>query len=82
MASEFEALKGLDTDWTFLSEQDLYITNNTSVSTYFELNNFDLVINRAAYTAVDKAEEEEELVFMINAGGTKKFVEACERIRA
>lgn len=82
MASEFEALKGLDTDWTFLSEQDLDITNKTSVSTYFELNNFDLVINCAAYTDVDKAEDEEELVFMVNAEGTKKVVEACERIGA
>ena len=82
LASEFEALKGFDPDWTFLSEQDLDITNNSSVNCYFESNSFDLVINCAAYTAVDKAEDEKELAFKVNAEGTKNLLEACERIGA
>ena len=71
LASELEALKGLDSNWTFLSEQDLDITNKLSVVGYFDLNSFDLVINCAAYTAVDKAEDEKELAFKVNAEGTK-----------
>lgn len=79
LASEFEALKGFDPNWTFLSEQELDITNKSSVSSFFKSNTFDLVINCAAYTAVDKAEDEEELAFMVNAEGTKNLLEVCEQ---
>lgn len=37
----------------------------------------DVVINAAAYTAVDKAEEERELAFAINAEGARNIAEAC-----
>ena len=82
LASELESLKGFDPNWTFLSEQDLDITNKLSVVGFFELNGFDLVINCAAYTAVDKAEDEKELAFKVNAEGTKNLLEACERLDA
>lgn len=82
LASEFEALKGFDPNWTFLSEQDLDITNKTSIKRYFESSSFDLVINCAAYTAVDKAEDEEELAFKVNAEGVKNLLEACEQMGA
>ena len=82
LASEFEALKGFDPNWTFLSEKDLDITIMSSVTSYFQSNTFDLVINCAAYTAVDKAEDEEELAFKVNAEGTKNLVEACEQMGA
>lgn len=82
LASEFEALKGFDPDWTFLSVQGLDITNRDFVLSYFESNSFDLVINCAAYTAVDKAEDEKELAFKVNAEGVKNLLEACERIGA
>jgi dTDP-4-dehydrorhamnose reductase len=82
LASEFEALKVFDPNWIFLSEKDLDITNKSSVSSYFQSNTFDLVINCAAYTAVDKAEDEKELAFMVNAEGTKNLAEACEQMGA
>lgn len=82
LASELESLKGFDPNWTFLSEQDLDITNKLSVVGFFELNRFDLVINCAAYTAVDEAEDEKELAFKVNAEGTKNLLEACERMDA
>lgn len=82
LASEFEALKGMDSKWTFLCEKDLDITNKTSVSSYFESNSFDLIINCAAYTSVDKAEDEVELAFKVNAEGVKNLLEACELIGA
>jgi dTDP-4-dehydrorhamnose reductase len=37
----------------------------------------DLVINAAAYTAVDKAESEKDLAFKINRDGAKVLAEAC-----
>lgn len=39
----------------------------------------DLVINSAAYTAVDKAEEESEAAFAVNAKGAQFVAEACAR---
>jgi dTDP-4-dehydrorhamnose reductase len=82
LASEFEALKGFDSNWTFLSEKDLDITRRDSVLSYFNLATCDLIINCAAYTAVDKAEDEAELAFKVNAEGTKNLVEACELMGA
>ena len=82
LATELGALKGLDQNWIFLSEQDLDIANKSSVSSYFESKTFDVVINCAAYTAVDKAEDEKELAFKVNAEGTKNLLDACERIDA
>jgi len=78
LASEFEALKGFDSNWTFLSEKDLDITRRDSVLSYFNLATCDLIINCAAFTAVDKAEDEVELAFNVNAEGVKNLLEACE----
>ena len=82
LASEFEALKGFDPNWTFLSEKDLDITNRDLVLSYFNTAACDLVINCAAYTAVDKAEDEKELAFKVNAEGVKNLLEACELMAA
>ena len=82
LASEFEDLKNLDANWVFLSAQDLDITSRDSVLSYFNLITCDLIINCAAYTAVDKAEDEAELAFKVNAEGTKNLLEACELMGA
>ena len=42
----------------------------------------DLIINAAAYTAVDQAEEEPELAFRINADAAGEIAAAAARIRA
>ena len=42
----------------------------------------DLVINAAAYTAVDKAESEPELAFAVNRDGPGALAEACREIGA
>ena len=39
----------------------------------------DYVINCAAYTAVDRAESERDLAFLINADGPRNVAEACNR---
>ena len=79
LASEFEALKGFDPDWTFLSEQDLDITNLELVLSFFNSNSFDLVINCAAYTAVDKAEDNFELAYAVNEKGVGNLADACNK---
>jgi len=42
----------------------------------------DAVIHCAAYTAVDKAEEEPEICWAVNAEGTRNLAEGCRRIGA
>jgi len=42
----------------------------------------DVVLHCAAYTAVDRAEQEEEIAFDINAGGTRNVALACREHRA
>ncbi len=82
LASEFEALKGSDVLWTFLSEADLNITDTKLVQTYFSKNPCDLVLNCAAYTQVDQAEESKDLCYAVNEDGVKNLLEACTKMNA
>lgn len=50
----------------FTDVEQLDITNASAVNQFFESNTISAIINCAAYTAVDKAEEDEELCFRIN----------------
>lgn len=53
--------------------QALDITNEEAVKSLVTANNVDCIINCAAYTAVDKAEDEEDLALLINATGPKNL---------
>jgi len=50
----------------FTDKKQLDITNLQDIKTYIIDNNIDTIINCAAYTAVDKAETEQELANKIN----------------
>ena len=72
--------KGLK--FVFTDVADLDITNSEEVNTFFESNALDYCINCAAYTEVDKAEEEAEKVYSINATAVKNLAEACQKTGA
>jgi dTDP-4-dehydrorhamnose reductase len=55
----------------------LDITNRHQVAAAFESIEPDLVINSAAYTAVDKAESERDHAFALNAVGAENLALAC-----
>lgn len=57
---------------------DLDITNLDAVRLYTKKVKPDYIINCAAYTAVDKAEEQEGLVYKINAIGPKNLAIAAQ----
>lgn len=57
---------------------ELDITDLENVKKYVSKVKPDLLINCAAYTAVDKAEDNEELVYKINAIGPKNLAIACK----
>ena len=70
-----EELKGEELICTDVAELD--ITNAEQVNEFIKKVSPEYIINCAAYTAVDKAEENEELVYKINAIGPKNLAVAA-----
>jgi len=61
---------------------ELDITDSSAARQYIRNLKPSCVIHCAAYTAVDKAEDEPELCMLINAGGTENIAQACREIDA
>lgn len=64
------------------NKKDLDISNFDLVNEFIKKNEFDIVINCAAYTKVDLCETNKELAFKVNALGPKNLAIACEKIGA
>ena len=75
MALHYPSLQILFADRTVLD-----ITDNKAVENYFLTNTPQVVINCAAYTAVDKAEAEPENAQLINVTATGYLADACRHI--
>lgn len=70
------------TIFTFTDIEELNITDSATVRAFFEQNQFDFCINAAAYTAVDKAETDQEKAQLINAEAVRLLAEQCHRQNA
>ena len=55
--------------------EELDICNKADLENFVKENNVDIVVNCAAYTAVDKAEDDVELCYKINADAVKNIGE-------
>ncbi|MFT5640892.1 MAG: dTDP-4-dehydrorhamnose reductase [Cyclobacteriaceae bacterium] len=66
----------------FTDVQDLDITDQDALASFFKDNNIELCINCAAYTAVDKAETERALCDKINIEGPANLAKACAKNNA
>ena len=79
LGSEFQDLSLTNKNFNFyFSDIDnLDITNTNQLNKYFNLNKIELIINCAAYTAVDKAEEEPNVVDLVNNIAVKNLVTIC-----
>lgn len=64
---------------TALTRAELDISNIDQIQDIMSNNSYDWVINAAAYTAVDKAEEESELAFKINHLGAFNLATVCQK---
>ncbi|MDC0372010.1 dTDP-4-dehydrorhamnose reductase, partial [Flavobacteriaceae bacterium] len=68
----------LDYNFLFTDVSDLDITAHEQVRDFIELNNINVIINCAAYTAVDKAESEPELSDAINHLAVANFAQIAK----
>ena len=67
-----------DYNFLFTDVKDLDITNHTAVKEFIEINNINVIINCAAYTAVDEAESEPELSDAINHLAVANFAQIAK----
>lgn len=77
LGTELQKIADKEHRWCFTDIDTLDICNKAAVEECFEANQIDVCINCAAYTAVDKAEDEPELAMLINAFAPKVLADAC-----
>lgn len=72
------------TEWEYsaLTRTELDITDQSAVNNIVQKFRPDVVINAAAYTAVDKAESEQDLVYAVNRDGPANLARAAKEIGA
>ncbi len=63
--------------FTFASRSHLDLSQTASIEAYCQQHTFDLIINCAAYTAVDQAESDAELADAINHLAVQKLAEVA-----
>ncbi len=80
LGSEFQFLaeKYPNLDFFFFDKANLDISDKSAVQSIFEKHSFSYLINCAAYTKVDKAEEEPEIAFQINVQAIEILAQLCK----
>lgn len=69
-------------DWHFTDVAELDITKATQVKHYLNSQNIEVCINCAAYTAVDKAEDDQQMAHLLNATAPQILAAACRETNA
>ena len=77
LGTELQHLSSLYSDFafTFISRQELDLSDSMAIQNWFKDRRFDFIINCAAYTAVDKAQVEPDLARAINSSAVETL--AC-----
>lgn len=79
LGSELQALsKNYDYTYFFTDRETLDIGDKTALGDYIQTHQIDTIINCAAYTAVDKAETEQELANAINHLAVKTLAQIAK----
>ncbi len=84
LGSEIKDLAGNypNLSFIFTDIDTLDITKEEGLNTFFEKNKPNFVVNCAAYTAVDKAEEEKEKARQVNTVAPAILAKACKNFNA
>jgi dTDP-4-dehydrorhamnose reductase len=79
LGSELKAISENYEEYNFLfvTKEELPIDNYELVEDFFKKNKIDFCVNCAAYTAVDKAENDADKAFAVNATGASNLALAC-----
>lgn len=67
-------------EYIFTDVQELDITNKQAVMSFVEQNGVNIIVNCAAYTNVDKAEDDEATAELINATAVGNLAEAAKAV--
>lgn len=67
-------------EYIFTDVQELDITNKDAVMSFVEQNGVNIIVNCAAYTNVDKAEDDEAIAELINATAVGNLAEAAKAV--
>lgn len=70
--------KGSSDRYIFTDVEELDITSYEAVSKCVKDNNVEVIVNCAAYTNVDKAEDDEATAELINAQAVENLAKACK----
>ena len=83
LGSEIKALSAnyRDLDYVFTDRNELDICDTKALEIFLQNYKITTVINCAAYTAVDKAEEQNELAEKVNSLGVSNLVKALEKVK-
>ncbi len=79
LGSEIQAIKSQFYNYNFIftDVDELDLTKSEDVELFFSTNNISVCINCAAYTAVDKAEDEQELAMLLNYKCVENLAKIC-----
>ena len=67
-------------EYIFTDVAELDITNKEAVVEFVQQNNINIIVNCAAYTNVDKAEDDEATAELINATAVRNLAEAMKTV--
>jgi dTDP-4-dehydrorhamnose reductase len=71
-----------ENEFIFVGRNELDLSDESNINNYFNSHNFDVIINCAAYTAVDRAESEINLADKINHIAVKQLAEITKKQHA
>ncbi|MCM1332139.1 MAG: dTDP-4-dehydrorhamnose reductase [Bacteroides sp.] len=76
------AAKNSNDNYIFTDVAELDITNADAVTRMVEDNKINVIVNCAAYTNVDKAEDDAEFAELLNAGAVRNLANAAKKADA
>ena len=82
LGTELQKIASVEHQWFYTDIDTLDICDKAAVEHYFMVNQINVCINCAAYTAVDKAEDEPQLATLVNSFAPKVLADSCKRHNA